>query len=102
LTRINYENLEITSFSRRISGLGSGTYKGEVIVRAESEIKARAMAVKAYVIARRVKADPRTNNDIPWNQTSLVSAVTMQDTRYDQTGSEEILGPPQALRKADL
>lgn len=83
-------------------GWEASTYKGEVIIRAESEIKARAMAAKAYVIATRVKIGARTNHDIPWNQPSLVSAVTIQDRRYDERGSEEIVGPSEAVRNADL
>jgi len=78
----------------------ASTYRGEVIVRAESEMKARQIAARAYVIVTEVKIGARKINDIPWNQLSLVSAVTIQDSSYQESGSEEIVGPPEALRNA--
>lgn len=77
------------------------TYQGEVIVRAESETKARDIAACAYVIAADVKFGARKNNDIPWNQPSLVSATTVQISDFQVIGREEIVGPPEALRMAE-
>jgi hypothetical protein len=76
-------------------------YQGEVIVRAESETKARGIATCAYVKGAAVKFGARKNNDIPWNQPSLVSATLVRVSDYQEIGREEIVGPPEALRKAE-
>lgn len=77
------------------------TYQGEVIVRAESEIKAREITARAYVVMAKVKTGARKSNDIPWNQPSLVSATTIRDGNYQEIGREEVVGPPEALQKID-
>ena len=77
----------------------ASTYRGEVIIRAESEIKARQIAIRAFVIATQVRLGEKIT-DVPWNQSLLVSAVTTQDSTYQNIGSEEIVGPPEALRNA--
>lgn len=78
----------------------ASTYQGRVIVRADSETKARQIAAAAFVIGIKVKADARKLSDIPWNQPLLVSAITIQDNNYQESGNEEIVGPPEALRNA--
>ena len=77
----------------------ASTYRGEVVVRAESEMKARQIAAGAFVIASKATLAEKLT-DIPWHQPSLVSAVTIQDSNYKDGEKEEIVGPPDALRNA--
>jgi hypothetical protein len=77
----------------------ASSYRGEVIVRAESETKARQIAMRAFVLATRVNSGNKLM-DVPWNQSALVSASLMQNSTYQDAGIEELLGPPEALRIA--
>ncbi len=91
--------LEPTDISSR--DWEASTYRGEIIVRAESETKARQIAAIAFGIATK----KNLGEDIafnPWNQSSLVSAVTIQDSNYKNDGKEEIVGPPNALQYVDV
>jgi hypothetical protein len=77
------------------------TYQEEVIVRAESETRARQIAASAFVTAGKVKSGEKTI-DIPWNQSILVSAAPIQDSNYQDRGNEEIVGPPEAVRYVSI
>ena len=78
----------------------ASTYRGKVIVRAASDIKARQIAAGAFVIGVKVRTGAEKLGDIPWNQPLLVSSVSLQDSDYPENGNQEIVGPPEALRHA--
>jgi hypothetical protein len=73
----------------------ASTYRREVIVRAESEKRARQIATSAFHIATTVTPGEKIKSN-PWSQTALVSAVEVKDGSYPETGKEEILGPEEA------
>lgn len=73
----------------------TSTYRREVIVRAESEKRARQIATSAFHIATTVTPGEKIKNN-PWNQAALVSAVEIEDESYPETEKEEILGPEEA------
>jgi hypothetical protein len=77
----------------------ASTYRGKVFIRAESETIARQIAARAFVIAAQVRMGEKIM-DIPWNQSLLVLASTTEDSVYQNSGNEEIVGPPEALRNA--
>lgn len=78
----------------------ASTYRGEVIVRADSETKAREIAYSAFVIATGKRRGEMISIN-PWKHPAEVSAVTIKDKKYEGNGKEEILGPPDALNYID-
>ena len=70
----------------------ASTYRGDVIVRAQSEANARRLAAKAFgigagtALGREVAANP-------WNRPWLVAAKVLEGSQYDPDGEEEILYP---------
>ena len=65
------------------------TYKGPVVVRAESEQQARELACADFSAASLPVA---TTADPPWTQPELVRAeLVHDDLRYSSTGGPEIL-----------
>jgi len=73
----------------------ASTYTKKVFVRAESEKKARDICAGAFLAATKVKFGNKIAIN-PW-QSSFVSAVTVQDSGYQDEGKEEVVGPPEAL-----
>ncbi len=71
----------------------ASTYRGDVIVRAESEANARRLAAKAFgigagtVLGREVAANP-------WYRPWLVAAEVLEGSQFDPDGEEEILYRP--------
>ena len=78
----------------------ASTYRREVIVRAESEERARQIATNAFRIATTVIPGEKIINN-PWSQAALVSAIEVKDESYPETGKEEILGPEEARAHND-
>ena len=74
----------------------ASAYTKKVFVRAKSEKNAREIVSGAFLNATGVKKWEKIAIN-PW-QSSLVSAVTVQDSNYQDKGNEEIVGPPEALR----
>jgi len=70
-------------------------YRGEVIIRADSEEKARQVAASAFRIAATKPPGEKLQSD-PWKQAALVSAVEVMDESYTASGKVEILGPEEA------
>jgi len=67
-------------------------YRGEVIIRAESEENARQVAASAFRIAATKPPGEKLQGD-PWKQVALVPVVEVMDESYPATGKDEILGP---------
>jgi len=71
----------------------ASTYRGDVIVRAESEANARRLAAKTFGIGaenglgREVAANP-------WNRPWLVATEVLKGSQFDPDGEEEILYRP--------
>ena len=70
-------------------------YRGEVIIRADSEEKARQIAASAFRVAATKPPGEEVQLD-PWQQAALVSAVEVMDESYPTIGKAEILGPEEA------
>ena len=67
----------------------------EIIVRAESENKAREFVSSRLCIA--VSTTPGDELPVsPWNQPALVAAAEVEDSNYPKAGPEEILDPGEA------
>lgn len=77
----------------------SSTYKGPVVVRAESEEEARQIATQSFIVATEVRTGARTVL-CPWKDPALVSAVARSESPYERDGVMEIPGPPRALEFA--
>lgn len=70
-------------------------FRKEIIVRAESEDKARKFAkIKLNIAACKDTASKGQEN--PWTNPVLVSVVEVTDESYSNTGKEEILYPEEA------
>lgn len=68
------------------------TYKGPVVVRAESDKEARELAVSRFVIA--VRRVPGQNTSMcPWTQEKLVISEQLENSEYEETGPDEVLFP---------
>ncbi len=71
----------------------ASTYRGDVIVRAETEANARRLAAKAFGIGagnglgREVAANP-------WYRPWLVATEVLKGSQFDPDGAEEILYRP--------
>ncbi len=70
-------------------------FRGEIIVRAESEERAREFLTDRLRIAATKPPGDKIQKD-PWSQPALVSAVEVKDSSYPETGKEEILDPEEA------
>jgi len=70
-------------------------YRGEVIIRADSEEKARQVAASAFRIAATNPPGEELQSD-PWKQAALVSAVEITVESYPANGKPEILDPEEA------
>ena len=70
-------------------------FQKEIIVRAESEERARKFLTdRLYRAATKPPGDEIPTS--PWSQPALVSAVEVKDESYPKTGKEEILDPEEA------
>ena len=78
----------------------ASTYRKEVVIRAESEKRARQVATSAFGIATEVIPGEKIQTN-PWSQPALVSVVEVKNGSYPGTGKEEILGPQEALDHYD-
>ena len=68
----------------------------EIIVRAESEERARKFLTdRLYRAATKSSPGDKVRTS-PWSQPALVSAVEVKDESYPKTGKEEILDPEEA------
>ncbi|MEW6331238.1 MAG: hypothetical protein AB1560_07245 [Pseudomonadota bacterium] len=76
-------------------------YRGVVIIRAESERRARQIASNTFGIATEVKLGERIAIN-PWGQSLHVSAATIFDNKYHDSGNEGVVGPPEALQYVDI
>ncbi len=70
----------------------ASTYRGDVIVRAESEANARCLAAKAFGIGARNGLGRELAN--PWYRPWLVVAEVLEGSQFDPDGEEEILYRP--------
>ncbi len=70
----------------------ASTYRGDVIVRAESEANARRLAAKAFGIGARNGVGRELSN--PWYRPWLVAAKVLEGSQFDPDGEEEILYRP--------
>jgi hypothetical protein len=72
---------------------GASPYKGECIVRAQSEDAARALAEEA---SRAPAAEPslgRLSRPTPWTNPALVRAQVLEDSPFPPDGEDEVLVP---------
>jgi len=69
----------------------ASTYRGDVIVRAETEANARRLATQAFWIATDKPSLEVPAN--PWSHSWLVAAEVLEGPQYDPDGDEEILSP---------
>ncbi len=70
----------------------ASTYKGDLIVRAETQANARRLATQAFWI----KTDKTPLQEVPanpWAHSWLVAAEVVEGSQYDWRGKEEILYP---------
>ena len=70
----------------------ASTYRGDVLVRAESEANARRLAARAFGVATRVIPGQEVSV-VPWDHPWLVSAEIVEGSPYGPDGDEEILEP---------
>jgi len=70
-------------------------FNQEIIVRAESEDRAREIATSAFWTGETNPPGEEIQTN-PWSQQALVSAVEIKDTSYPDTGRDEILDPEEA------
>ncbi len=68
------------------------TYSGVVLIRAESDERARDIAALAFSIAACV-VPGHENAYLPWRHPELVVCHVVADTKYSDVGDEEILVP---------
>ena len=78
----------------------ASTYREDVIIRADSEERARRIATSAFRKATEVTPGEKIKIN-PWSQPALVSIVEVKDEGYPETGKEEILGPKEARDHID-
>ncbi len=71
------------------------TYQGEVIIRAESEQRARDLL--GYCFWRTGQSGSANMAGPPWNRPNLVSASEYTGGEFPLQGEEEILAPPEAV-----
>jgi hypothetical protein len=70
----------------------ASSHRGLVIVRAQSESAARALAAKAFDTA--IRFPPHATIVVPpWTRASCVKAERITDKRYPSRGPAEILEP---------
>jgi len=77
----------------------ASTYRGDVIVRAESEANARCLAAKAFGIGARNGVGRELAN--PWYRPWLVAAEVLEGSQFDPNGEEEILYRPDAPERGE-
>ncbi len=70
---------------------GASTYNGPLFVRAADEDIARELATSEY----RIGAEKS-----PWLYAWLTNITRIEDSDYDEDGPDAILGPQEALAKA--
>jgi len=68
----------------------ASTYKGDLLIRAETESKARQIAAMEYGIAPE-KIPGGATIFAPWNCGQTVACKQIHDSDYDENGQEEIL-----------
>ena len=71
------------------------TYQGEVIIRAESEERARD--VLGYCFWKTGQSGSANMAGPPWNRPNLVTAIEYTEADFPEAGEEEILAPPKAV-----
>lgn len=71
-------------------------YSGMVIVRAESEERAREFVIDRFKKGASKSAPGDKIKVAPWKQPDAVSVVEVKDGGYSKTGKEEILDPEEA------
>ena len=71
----------------------ASTYRGDVIVRAETEANARRLPAKAFGIGAGT-ALGREAAANPWYRRWLVAAEVLESSQFDPDGEEEILYRP--------
>ncbi len=71
----------------------ASTYRGDVIVRAETEANARRLATQAFWITTdKIPLQEVPAN--PWIHSWLVAAEVLEGSQFDPDGEEEILYRP--------
>ncbi len=71
----------------------ASTYRGDVIVRAESEANARRLATQAFwMVTEKIHGKEVAAN--PWYRPWLVAAEVLEGSQFDPDGQEEILYRP--------
>jgi two-component system cell cycle response regulator DivK len=84
----------------RNSHWAASTYRGEVVVRAESETMARRLTASAFGIATAVPAKDGTHH-VPWEYASLAHCSEIAPcAAYPRAGERGIVGPRAALAAA--
>lgn len=73
----------------------ASSHTKEVIIRAESEERARKIAANSFRIAATKPHGERLQRD-PWQQTALVSSIEITNERYSTAGEAAILDPEEA------
>ncbi len=70
---------------------GASTYNGPLFARAADEDIARELATSEYLIGA---------GKSPWLYAWLTNITRIEDSDYDEDGPDAILGPQEALAKA--
>jgi hypothetical protein len=74
----------------------ASTYKGEVIVRADDEKRARRLAVRAFGIATRVVLGESIKL-VPWDTSAVRCTEVPPTDDYTSEGEPGIVYPPKAV-----
>lgn len=73
----------------------TSNYKGEIIVRSESEDRARIFISEKLrkAVCKPAGAEVQI---VPWKQPALVSCIELKEESYSKIGMDEILDPEDA------
>lgn len=76
----------------------SSRYRGEAIVRADSEEHARELGTNEFYITRSIH--PGKKKTSPWEDPQTVLCQPLNNAGYDDKGPEQVLSPLLAGQKA--
>ena len=69
----------------------SSRYRGEAIVRAESEEQARQLGTSEFNIPRSFRSEKKKSS--PWEDPHTVLCQPLNNAGYDEQGPEQVLSP---------
>jgi len=87
---------KLTPIDRNHRDWEASSYTREVIVRSESEERAREFVMGRFSRGAGKSAPSEIIKAAPWRKPDAVSVVEVKDGGYSKTGEEEILDPEEA------